>query len=1235
VFDPVRSYDKPAVILTQLANGIATTDSVRRVLFDPAALSPRERESFKDKLKAEYGGNAASDTVVDVLTNPLVWMGVLASAGGAPGVRNVMAGRRFFAAGGVGSYAVAKWPMLRFLRLTSGAMESQGQRIGLVMQGAISDMGEVRTRLGTVMEGEVERLLNALSKKHGVKVTRLEPENAPNEAVARDLRDIRSVIAVRTLGWDKDRTERVVAGVVPKQRFVRVGYRDAEGKKKVRTIQVTDEVFEDLYSREQGSLNGNRLKSAKHAAVLAEMPGLEAGETMLQSMGRLNNEMVRFKLGLKKDAPRGAMNRSDASLSLTDIEQGGARVRFEDLARKKLVRDDSALRSVEREFGLDGFIEAQRKFYEMGRVYLAGDEAAYARGDGFVLDRKKLLNLVRGKLQGLKNANFMSESGQLMAGGEEAVRALLSDEVSSRLMASAEKRTRRISRGMTAQEIENVVVEAYSEGFKDPYYMPRNTVEARDRMGRRMRYNPYTGEEATDATQGSDMIPSGRTLMRSRKSAIGWDPNDLIYIRDRFGGTGHMQKLIRVAQRRVEGQLAEQNMSRVMRVAPDVAASKYVASVARDYALFSKDVSADEATKAIVRDFGPGAFNKARLPGPLGAAREGGAPVGVRDLGEVEEAQRPLGAYNRFDLIDGDLRAMDKANPEDKYLVDQWRRNIIPASIGIKPLEDGVHAAVSSQFREGARRLADSGLMKAVERSGGYAAKFVQQLRAWGNDVAADEFLPWQAATRLMYGSHMGLNMGTVLINLLQPLQSVHQLGFRNTVKAYAQSFEQIGTYLKVRKQLGPGASQAELRAALSSAFRRQFGADTVDISGIADIGSTWGTVEQTGYATRPLVGKPQFSLLETLMKPFQLSETLNRTVTANAILNAYEGSGRVGVGNLQRAEQDAAMAVQQFQFGSSPINRPALFYLPVLREPLFRQFAQYGLRSFANIFAVPRMIDPTRPMPVLQDLAKMAAVSAVAYEVGKNALGVDLSRGLAFGFTDIVGGQQALQGDQPPLYIPPAVDVGWNAVKFLGTGDAEILQDVLPRVIPGGVAVSRLIGTMPPTETLQAVGLQRTFADWRQAESGMVPVYNTDGRFMGQYPTSDVVLRAFGADLGRFGNPQELSQFLLKNRDAIREGRRQYIAAVLGNNMSAAKRVKVDFEKRFGMPLTVTQDQMKQAVKLREESVVGRTLETMDVTARDMYKQAVEETLPGQLMAGGVPGRPTEQGDMYRWGYR
>jgi hypothetical protein len=259
-------------------------------------------------------------------------------------------------------------------------------------------------------------------------------------------------------------------------------------------------------------------------------------------------------------------------------------------------------------------------------------------------------------------------------------------------------------------------------------------------------------------------------------------------------------------------------------------------------------------------------------------------------------------------------------------------------------------------------------------------------------------------------------------------------------------------------------------------------------------------------------------------------------------------------------------------------------------------------------------------------------AVSAVVYEMGKSALGVDLSRGLAGGFTDILPDPTK---PEPSFYTPPVVDLGWQAVRYLTTGDSEILQDFVPRVLPGGVAISRAIGTAPPVETLQALGLQRTYADWRQAESGMVPVFNADGRFMGQFGTQDVVLRAFGADLGRFNNPQELSQFLLKNRDAIRDGRRQYIAAILGNNPGKAKSIKAQFEKRFGLPLTVTQDQMKQAVKLREESVVSRTVETIDKTARDVYQQAVEQSLPGQLVGAEVPGGPVEQGDMYRWGAR
>jgi hypothetical protein len=145
--------------------------------------------------------------------------------------------------------------------------------------------------------------------------------------------------------------------------------------------------------------------------------------------------------------------------------------------------------------------------------------------------------------------------------------------------------------------------------------------------------------------------------------------------------------------------------------------------------------------------------------------------------------------------------------------------------------------------------------------------------------------------------------------------------------------------------------------------------------------------------------------------------------------------------------------------------------------------------------------------------------------------------------------------------------------------------------------------------------------------------MYGEDGKYMGEYPTSDVVLRAFGTDLGRFNNPHELSQFLVKNRDGMRDMRRQFIAATLGNNMSQASKVKMQFEKKFGMPLTVTQVQLKEAIRAREESIVMRTMNTIDKDARGQYVQAVQQYLPGQLMRSPTP--VVQQGAMYTWGNR
>lgn len=1259
MFDPIRSYDKPAVIISQLANGIASTGSVTRALFDPAALSPAERESFVDDLKAEYGGNAVADTALGVFTNPLVWLGLLTVGGGAAGARNIAAGKRFFA-GTPGVAGKALFPFLQTIKMASGAVTSIGRRIGPLAQTGIMVNQKVVRDLASKMDGEVTRLVSFLEAKHNVKIKSLDPNEAPNAAVAKDLRDIRGVNQVRRLQWDRDRDEEVLVGVEADRHHVRIHVgKDSRGVDQYVIKEVTPEIFNRIWNRNQNRSENHSVTDVSDSQILLSLPGLDPGDaTLLDSMNRLGKTDVMVKLGV--DQSKMDLDRSldrDGTLSPKSPLEGGPRARWEVLNRKKYFADEAEMQAVDDEFNLQQFRAAEDKLYEYGKVLLAGDEAAYADGRGFVLDREKVLKTVRSKLALLTKAGYLDKNGYIKGNGEEQVAALFSDEVASLMMGLARRRTAGSERGApplgarvgsTKDEIENFIVDTLAKGYEDPRYIPRNTVEAFDPTGRRIAYNPYTNKRVQEV-QGDDPEPSGRTIARTRTTEVPWDPGDLDYLIGRFGGTDDAIALRDAQFERVQGQIQKSGFYRVMRIAPDVAADKYITSIARDYTFFSHNAQRNAAVRSIIEDIPveyanatPGVANenaRRRLPGPLGASEQG-AEWTVRNLDDIPDAQRPSGGYSLWDLMDTELRNIGEDSPGDSYVVGLWREHILPGIMGIRPLDDASHIASAGVIHEASRRLANSRLFRAIEARGGAGGRFVTDLRRWATDSTGLEFNPLNNVTKALYVSHMGLNPGTVLINLLQPLQSIHHLGFKNTVEAYGQAFDMFASYAKARMALGPGATRADIEKAFRTSFTRRFGGVDVDMEQIADIGNTWEMLDKNGYGVRQR-GKNKFSFLEMMMMPFQVSETLNRTVTANAVMNAYQRAGRVSARDAVRAKMDAASAVQQFQFGTNPINRPAMFFMPVLREPAFRQFAQYGLRSFANLFTVPTMVGGTRSFAGkevtsnlgvrLVDITRMLAVSAVTYEVAKNAVGMDLSRGLALGMTDLVGGQNAFSSDAAPMYVPPVVDLGFQAAKYLATQDAEILQDLVPRTIPSGIALSRALGSFGPSETLQAIGLQKTFVDWSQAQGGMAPVFKSDGRFMGQVPTSDIVLKALGADMGRFNQPQEMSQFLLKNRDAIREERRRYIAAVLGNNMSAASSVKAQFEKRFGLPLTVTQQQMKEAIKLREKSIVERTLGTMDVTVRDMYQRAVQEHLPGQLMGAEVPG-PFEQGDMYRW---
>lgn len=79
-FAPVTAYDAPNVLFTQLLEDEATFESFLDTFLDDSQLTPKQRDSYVDRLKAEYGGgNKAQEALIGVATNPLVLLGFLVS----------------------------------------------------------------------------------------------------------------------------------------------------------------------------------------------------------------------------------------------------------------------------------------------------------------------------------------------------------------------------------------------------------------------------------------------------------------------------------------------------------------------------------------------------------------------------------------------------------------------------------------------------------------------------------------------------------------------------------------------------------------------------------------------------------------------------------------------------------------------------------------------------------------------------------------------------------------------------------------------------------------------------------------------------------------------------------------------------------------------------------------------------------------------------------------------------
>lgn len=1231
MFDPIRIYDKPAVILTQLGNGIATTDSVRRALFDPAALSPRERQSYAEELKKSAGGNPVVDTALDVLANPLSWLAFV--AGGAMASRNFARTGRFFTGGiqhaGYGDWGKSKWPFLRFFRALSASQELSNTPIPTILEAIPGEMRRYQNEFSTHVTPGLNKVLGILSRKHGVKVTSLDPESAPNAAVENDLYIVRDALHSRLAGWDKKAQYKYVTGVEPSRYEVLTMWENAEGKIQKEWIDVKSKA---MFRRFENAVVDNK----NHVKLTFDADGNPVFEEQIRFMNRITHDaesMEHRGSGLFRSfqvVDPDTQVRGDSPL------HSGIGVVVQPVERGEMVGDVARLNRDVMEFGLQDLIDGVDDMRRSVKAKLYGNEEVFNRTGRFEADKNKILRIARGARNELEKQGVIGRDGRFNYEEAATANSILSDEVAGAIVQYGKKNP---GRGMTGAEIEDLIVQTYTTLVDDPYYLPRNTTAVYRNTGSgRVEVEPSQFSRPGSFLEGfgREVAPSGRTKFRTRDS-VPVDPDDLQRIIERYGETPEIKRALKDSRQRV---LNQQRMDvrgtyKVHKIAPDIAMQKYIVTSSRDAVMFSDDPFQNLGIVAALKDF-PSPRTNVRYPGPTGG--DGGMPASWRPYGG---GPKPAGGFSLSDLIETNMQALEEQSGADGYVARTMRQHVLPSVFGYRTVEDGASRAMSEWTKGTVLKIANSDFFKAVEAQGGIAERFVRGMRRYGSSAPRDASGFGSDIARIFYGSTIGLNLNTALTNLLQPLHNLHQLGFKNTAKAYAQSIEQMYAYGKARAQLGRGASPQQIEDAMDRTMSRTLaGGVKVKMRDIADISTAWDAVEKPGFGAQ--ISNTRGGVFEAVMKPFQVTEMVNRLATGNAVLNAAEDgwkmAGRSSKLDPFRAIQEARSAVETMQFGSSPLNRPLMFYTDYLRNPAIRQFLQFPVRSAVNIVTMPGLVGGTRKVAGMEvsspfgvfatDTLRMLGVSAIAYEVGKNMFGADLSRGLAVGFVPDIDVEK---DDALMLPVPPFADAMYSGVRsVLAGGDKEILSDVVPLIVPGGVAISRALGGLPKSETLQALGMQKRYAAWDQADAeGNVPVFDQNSRLLGMYSGPDIVLRSMGTDMGRFQNQGEVTQFLLKNRDQMRDLRRQWIASVLNNNMQQAGKIKANYERQFGMPLTVTQQQMKEAVRVREESIAGRTLSSMDKDLQDQYRQVMEQTVP-QAMLG--PRMPVEQGSMYVW---
>lgn len=825
--------------------------------------------------------------------------------------------------------------------------------------------------------------------------------------------------------------------------------------------------------------------------------------------------------------------------------------------------------------GMTELRDAYRAALNQRRMRLFGDEAKSAAEGVFVPDEQKLLRMWDGLRLGL------SGKGALSGTGVEMAATLMGPELSAQIASG------RVPKGEVIGALREMI-----KGQDAASYLPRNLIEMKG-----------TSDVARlmEQRRSRALVATGSSLNRISSSGR-LDPEDLKRVFGKYGATEDGLKVLKGAERKVQGLLAKGETARVYKINAQESLARHFRDTGVTHSMFVRTTDQMPRLKQAVQD-------SMRLANP----------EKVKQLDE---------SFKRTELM-GKGQSLAELFHRQHYLLEDDAAKealevMLRGAVGVQKVEHVATHMALIRGKQGLRAMLDSPVGTAMKGAGKWGAGMYDRLDGIANaklTFGEAKGMSGQLA-KYFYVTHLGLNLSSVTMNLMQPLlyASVYG-GLGNVMKAYGSAFKEMGEYVteRVGKYGVRALSDDEQRGLINKHFKFS----NMEGENLVQIGrDTFSTLDTIAFQSDKLgrVGRRESYFFDYPMKLFEKAEWMNRNVAAHAVENIYRGAKinvKPGSAGYYRMIGDVDEMVSATQFGGNTLNTPLAFqgagpFGRLANNPLFRQFLSFPLRSVTTLaYDSPRLGGRGVFKGIGQDFLRGMGISAVFYELGKNTFGVDLSPGL-FGasLTQAVGGDRFFQDGNEYVPIPPVVDIPMNLIRgVLDPGQRDLIQNNLPRLVPGGIAAARVMGMMPNLMEGPLFGLpgslQKTYIDPKvRTEDGRIPVYKADGTLIDYQGPGQIFAKALGVDFGTFKQTADFDAFLLKNRDQIVEYRRRAIAALLANEIPKMQGIKQEFKKRFGMELTISKDQLDEAMKNRLVPRTERILERIPPELRGQFQQ-------------------------------